>query len=92
LNISRDDIIGMCGLSEEEVAAIAEHEHIPEVAAAALADYLTNRKGGVQEVRRMIRDDIKSALDRGDDRHAAELFMALTHLHETYESELGTLN
>ena len=92
MNISRDDLIGLCGLSEEEVAAIAEHEHVPEVAAAALANYLTNRKGGVQEVRLMICDDIKSALDRRDDRHAAELFMALTHLHQTHAKELGKLD
>jgi hypothetical protein len=89
MNIAREDIIGLCGLSEEEVDAIAEHEHIPEVAAAALASYLSHRKGGFQEIRLMICDDIKGALDRGDDRHAKELFMALTHLHETYGKELG---
>ncbi len=26
------DCIGMCGLTEEEILAIAEHEHLPEVA------------------------------------------------------------
>jgi hypothetical protein len=35
--ISLADCIGMCGLDENEVAAISEHEHIPEIAAAALA-------------------------------------------------------
>jgi len=35
--ISLEDCIGMCGLDENEVAAISEHEHIPEIAAAALA-------------------------------------------------------
>lgn len=91
MNIAREDLIGLCGLDEEEVAAIAEHEHIPDVAAAALANYLVGRKGGVQEVRRMICDDIKHTLDSGDDKHASELFMALTHLHQTYAKELGTL-
>ena len=33
--ITLEDCIGMCGLTEEEVLAIAEHEHLPEVAAAA---------------------------------------------------------
>jgi hypothetical protein len=89
MNIAKEDLIGLSGLSEEEVAAIAEHEHIPDVAAAALANYLAGRKGGIQEVRHMICDDIKSALDRGHDRHAAELFMALTHLHQTYGEELA---
>jgi hypothetical protein len=38
--ISLEDCIGLCGLDQDEVAAISEHEHIPEIAAAALADYL----------------------------------------------------
>ena len=88
MNIARQDLIGLSGLSEEEVAAIAEHEHIPEVAAAALGNYLTGHKGGVQEIRRMICEDIRDALGRGDDAHASELFMALTHLHETHRQEL----
>jgi hypothetical protein len=29
--ISLEDCIGMCGLDENEVAAISEHEHIPEI-------------------------------------------------------------
>ena len=33
--ITLDDCIGLCG--EEEVLAIAEHEHLPEIAATALA-------------------------------------------------------
>ena len=37
--ISKEDILGLCDLDEDEVEAIAEHEHIPEVAAAALGDY-----------------------------------------------------
>lgn len=82
MNIAREDLIGLCGLDEEEVAAIAEHEHIPDVAAASLASYM-------QEVRRMICDDIKNTLDRGDDKHAGELLMALTHLHQAHARELG---
>ena len=42
--ISLEDCIALCGLDEEQVLAIAEHEHIPEIAAAALADYLLHKK------------------------------------------------
>ena len=35
--ISIEDCIAMCGLTEQEVMAIAEHEHVPEIAAAAMA-------------------------------------------------------
>src|SRR5262245_10183003 len=41
--ISLEDCIGLCGLDENEVAAISEHEHIPEIAAAALANYLLHQ-------------------------------------------------
>lgn len=77
--ISLEDCIAMCGLSEAEVLALAEHEHIPEVAAAALADYLLVQAHGSEQIRDMIRDDIREALHRGDQLHAAELLMALRH-------------
>jgi hypothetical protein len=77
--ISLEDCISMCGLDENEVAAIAEHEHIPEIAAAALASYLLNQPHGGEAIRTMIIDDIRKALDEGHIKHAAELFMALRH-------------
>jgi hypothetical protein len=39
--ISLEDCVGMCGLTKEEVLAIAEHEHVPEIAAAAPRIYRT---------------------------------------------------
>ena len=68
--IALEDCIGLCGLDEDEVAAISEHEHIPEIAAAGLAN------------RTMIVDDIHKALDEDRVRHAAELFMTLRHFLE----------
>jgi hypothetical protein len=80
--ISLEDCIGLCGLDEEQVAAIGEHEHIPEIAAAALASYLLRQPHGAAAIRTMIIDDIHKALDDGRVEHAAELFMALRHLLE----------
>ncbi len=77
--ISLEDCIALCGLTEAEVLAIAEHEHIPEIAAAALASYLLHEGNGCEKIRDMIRDDIRSALDRKDHAHATELVMALRH-------------
>lgn len=77
--ISIDDIIAMTGLDPAEVAAIGEHEHLPDVAAAALAEYLLHQKDGAEKIRDMIVDDIKMALDTGRINHAQELFMALRH-------------
>ena len=88
--ISLEDRIGLCGLDEEQVAAISEHEHIPEIAAAALASYLLEQPHGGQAIRKMITDDIHKALDEGRIRHAAELFMALRHfLEQNADARIG---
>ena len=80
--ISLEDCVGLCGLEEHEVAAISEHEHIPEIAATALASYLLSQPHGGEAIREMIIDDIHQALDTGRITHAAELFMALRHFLE----------
>jgi hypothetical protein len=77
--ITLQDCIAMCGLDEAEVLAIAEHEHIPEIAASALAQYLLSREHGAETIRDMLRDDIRAALRRSDRKHARQLFMALRH-------------
>lgn len=82
--ISLEDCIGMCGLDPDEVAAIGEHEHIPDIAAAALADYLLKQAGGPERIRAMIVEDIHKALDAGHIRHGAQLFMALRHFLEQH--------
>jgi hypothetical protein len=78
--ISYEDCIGMCGLTKEEVLAIAEHEHIPEMAAAALAHYiLCKNKHGAEVVRDMIVDDIKASRARNDLAHSRQLLHVLHH-------------
>jgi hypothetical protein len=77
--ISLEDCVALCGLDKDEVDAISEHEHIPEIAAAALANYLLKQAGGGVRIRSMLVDDIHKALDEGRIDHAAELFMALRH-------------
>ena len=71
--ISMADCIALCGLTEEEVLAIAEHEHIPEIAAASMGSYLLQKAGGPEQIRDIIRDDIRLALRRKDLAHAHEL-------------------
>jgi hypothetical protein len=88
--ISLEDCIGMCDLDEEQIAAISEHEHVPDIAAAALASYLLKQPHGGETIRAMIVDDIHKALDEGRIRHAAELFMALRHFLERHpEGRVG---
>lgn len=64
--LSLEDCIALCGLTEEEVLAIAQHEHIPEIAAAELGNYLVRTPGGELYIKAMIKDDIGGAAARGD--------------------------
>ncbi len=71
--ISLEDCIGLCGLSEAEVLAIAEHEHVPEIIAAALAQHLLRQTDGCRRIAAMIADDVSRSMARGDRRHAHEV-------------------
>jgi hypothetical protein len=58
--VTLDDCVGFCGLTEEEVLAIAGHENLPEIAATALAQYLLAQEHGSEKVRDIIVDDIRA--------------------------------
>ena len=88
MNITLQDCIAMCGLEEDEVAAIAEHEHVPEIAAAALASYLLHKKGGPHEIKQMLVDEFRAAMKRHDKAHAAELLSALRHFTAAHHDQL----
>ena len=75
--ISLDDVLDLCPLSRDEIAAIAEHEHLDGIAAVGLADYLMHLPRGPQAVQAMICDDIRDALHRDDLGHARALFATL---------------
>jgi hypothetical protein len=77
--ISLEDCIALCGLTEEEVLAIAEHEHLPEIAATALANYLLCQDHGTDKVRDMIIDDVRQAQLSGDRGHVLILLHVLHH-------------
>ena len=67
--ISLEDCVALSGLTEEQVLAIAEHEHLPEIAATALAQYLSKQEHGIEKIRDMIVDDIRQAQQRRDKPH-----------------------
>ena len=82
--ITLEDCVGLCGLTEEEVLAIAEHEHVPEIPAEAIGRYLLKAPQGAEKIRDMMRDDIHAAFTRDDREHASELLMVLRHFLETH--------
>ncbi len=77
--ITLTDCIGLCDLTPEEVAAIAEHEHLPEMVAASLGAYLVHSHHGPETIRDMIVDDIRMAIRNHDVPHARQLVSVLRH-------------
>ena len=73
----------MTDLTEEEVEAIAEHEHTTGVLAASMTEYLMHKHGGPQAINRMICEDIRAALHADDVAHARELYAVLRHFIAT---------
>jgi hypothetical protein len=82
--LSLQDCIDLCDLTEAEIEAIAEHEHIPTVVAVELAEYLVETADGGRRIRAMIKDDIEHALAHGNRAHAAALVKALRHFIDTH--------
>jgi hypothetical protein len=82
--ITLEDCMAFCGLTEEEVLAIAEHEHMPEIAAAALAEYLTYQEHGTEKIRDMIVDDIRASQARSDRERVLTLLHVLHHFLRTH--------
>ncbi|MCF8150979.1 MAG: hypothetical protein K9J80_09570, partial [Sulfuritalea sp.] len=80
--LSLQDCIDMSDLSEDEILAIGEHEHLPELLAVELGSYLVHTPGGEKRIKRMIQDDIKSAQAKGDKKRSALLKKVLKHYLE----------
>ncbi len=79
-----EDCIALSELTEAEIAAIAEHEHLTSVVAAELGNYLVHDADGCPAIRRMILDDIEAARSRGDTTHAVALKLVLRRFVETH--------
>ena len=70
-----EDCLALCELTEDEVLAIAHHEHIPEIAAAELGNYLVHMPDGEMRIKEIIRNDVAEACARGD--HVREFGLKL---------------
>jgi hypothetical protein len=77
--LTLEDCLGLCGLTEEEVLAIAQHEHIPEMAALEIGSYLCRTPAGELCIKAMIRDDIAEAARMGEHARSLALRLVLRH-------------
>ena len=82
--LTYQDCLGLCDLSEEEIDAIQQHEHIPQIAALELGNYLIHLPDGVPRIKRIILDDIEQASERGDQRQVLQLKLVLKHFIDTH--------
>jgi hypothetical protein len=82
-----EDCIALSELTDEEIAAIAEHEHLPMIVAAELGNYLIHCADGVPRIERIIADDIVTADRRGNHRHALALKLVLRHFVEHHVTQ-----
>jgi len=78
------DCVELSDLTEEEIEAIAQHEHLPEMAALELGSYLVHTVEGVPMIKRIIVDDIEEARRRGHDQKALQLKLVLKHFVDTH--------
>lgn len=75
--IALDDIEDMSCLDRDQIAAIAEHEHLGDMDASMMGEYLMHLHKGAQKVQQMICDDLRVAMRKGDLSHARQLFQTL---------------
>lgn len=68
--LSIRDCLDYCDLTDDEVSLIAEHEGIPDVAAAQTACGLVQTPEGVLMLTHYMLDLIERASERGDERKA----------------------
>jgi hypothetical protein len=73
------DCIELSGLTEAEVSAVAEHEHVPQIIAAELGNYLVQTPEGEMRLTSMIAEDLQAAQERADLQHVLKLKLCLRH-------------
>ena len=79
-----EDCIGLCGLTEDEIAAVAEHEHLSTMLALGMGSYLRRTAAGQAQIETMINDDVAAATRRGDLTHANKLARVLVQFRQRH--------
>lgn len=81
--LTYEECLAMSDLTEEEISAIAEHEHMDTMIAMALGHYLVTHDGE-QKIREIILDDINEARKAGDAAKERVLRGVLQHFVTTH--------
>jgi len=90
--LTLQEIMDVCECSEEEIAAIAMHEHIPDVVAAEMGEYLLHTPDGVPMIRKIILEDIEMARNAGRTEQVEQLELVLKHFIANHPEYRGSTN
>ncbi len=90
--LSLVDIMDMCECTEDEIEAIAMHEHVPDAIASEMASYLINSDDGVPKIKKIIIEDIEHARALGNQEQVEKLNQVLIHFVATHPEYPGKLN
>ena len=82
--LSYEDCVEASDLTEEEIEAIAQHQHLPEMAALEMGSYLVHTSEGVPRIKSIILDDIEEERRRGHDEKVLQLKLVLKRFVETH--------
>lgn len=78
------DCLELCGLTEDEIEAISEHEHIPDICALELGEAMLKSERGVAEIKRFILEEITLAQAHGRPEKAARFEAAYRHFESAH--------
>jgi hypothetical protein len=87
--LTLEDCVALSELRRDEIDAIADIEHLPEVIAAELGSYLMHLPNGDRRVSALIRADIGKARSEGDLPRAAKLRLCLQHFVAAHQPRCG---
>ncbi len=82
--LSIQDLLDYCDLDRGEIEAIAAHEHIPMTIAAELSECLLASPEGVCRLHTMILENLREAIEDGQDYRVQGLMETYEHLQRTH--------
>jgi hypothetical protein len=82
--VSLDECIGMSGLSEDEIAVVAEQEHVPPVVAAEMASSLLSSPRGILKLHDIFRDRLAALAERRETQRERAISRLYAHFRARY--------
>lgn len=77
--LSLQECLDFCDLDQEEVEAIAEHEHVPLIVAAEMGFEMLRSPEGIEHIHAMLEDNVEHARDCGFTERAEHLSVVCQH-------------